>query len=166
MKYNVTVADRLFEIEIDHDRLVRVNGEPLYVTLEQVGGLPVYSLTLDDEGYVLFVEEGQDRYHVEVQGQVFPVEVELQRPRLRSRAVECLGGAECLAINAPLAGRLLALPVAAGDRLEAGQVVAVVESMKMKMELKTPRVGVVDTVHGPPGRDVGQGEELVLLRAG
>ncbi len=163
MKYNVTVAGRSFEIEVDHDRLVRVNGRPLYVDLEQVGGLPVYSLALDDEGYVLFVEEGQEHYRVEVQGQVYPVEVELRRPDLGARRVECAGGAECLAIRAPLAGRLLALPVAAGDRVEAGQVVAVVESMKMQMEIKAPRAGVVEAVHGPADRDVGQGEALVTI---
>ncbi len=61
MKYEVTVAGRIFEIEVRHNRLVEADGRPLYVDLEQVGGLPVYSLTLDDMGYVVFVEEGQGR---------------------------------------------------------------------------------------------------------
>jgi biotin carboxyl carrier protein len=165
VKYHVTVAGRSFDIEVDHDRLVRVNGQPLYVDLEQVGGLPVYSLALDDEGYMLFIEEGQDQYQVEVQGQVYPVAIEPQRPQLPARRVECAEGAECLVIHAPLAGRLLALPVAAGDRVKAGQGVAVVESMKMQMEIKAPLAGVVEAVHGPPGRDVSQGEELVILQA-
>jgi len=162
----VTVAGRSFDIEVDHDRLVRVNGQPLYVDLEQVGGLPVYSLALDDEGYMLFIEEGQEQYRVEVQGHVYPVAVERDRPQLPARRVECAEGTECLVIQAPLAGRLLALRVAAGDWIEAGQGVAVVESMKMQMEIKAPQAGVVEAVHGPPGRDVSQGEALVVLRPG
>ncbi len=171
MKYRVTVASCSFEIEVEHDRLVRVNGRPRYVDLEQVGGLPVYSLALDDGGYVIFVEEGQrespstTHYRVEVKGQVYPVEVRSQRrsltPRPTGRPDE---PAARLAIRAPLAGILTSLPVPAGERVEAGQVVAVVESMKMQMELKAPHPAVVDEVHGPPGRDVSQGEELVILK--
>jgi biotin carboxyl carrier protein len=164
VKYNVSVAGRSFEIEIEHDRLVRINGHPLYVDLEQVGGLPVYSLALDDEGYVVFVEEGQKEYRVEVQGHVYPVEVQSQHPRLAPHNIECLGADEgCLAVSAPLAGYLVSLPVAVGDRVQARQVLAVVESMKMKMELKAPRSGVVNGVNGPAQRDVSQGETLVTL---
>jgi biotin carboxyl carrier protein len=165
VKYTVTVSGRSFEIEVEHDRLVRVNGQPLYVDLEQVGGLPVYSLALDDEGYVVFVEEGQDAYQVEVQGQVYPVAVQTQRPRLAPRRVECAGdGEECLAVSAPLAGYLVSLPVAVGQRVRAGQVLAIIESMKMKMEIKAPQTGVIERVCGPVDRDVIQGEELVRLR--
>jgi biotin carboxyl carrier protein len=165
MKYRVWVAGQSFEVEVDHERLVWVDGQPLYVELEQVGGLPVYSLALDEAGYVLFVEKGQAGYQVEVQGRVYPVEVELQRPQLGLRPGRCASGGEwCVAICAPLAGRLVSLPVAAGERVGPGQVVAVVESMKMQMELKAPEGGVVEAVHGLAQRDVGQGEALVTLR--
>lgn len=165
MKYTVTVAGRSMDIEVDHDHLVRVNGHPLYVDLEQVGGLPVYSLALDDAGYVVFVEEGQGEYRVEVQGQILPVAVQPQRPHLATNKTECAGGNEaCLAVRAPLAGQVISLPVSAKDRVGAGQVVAVVESMKMKMELKTPQAGVVEDVHAAPNQDVDQGEQIVTIR--
>lgn len=165
MKYDVTVEGRSFEIEIDHERLVWVDGRPLYVDLEQVGGLPVYSLVLEEEGYVVFVEGEQEEYQVEVRGQLYPVTVQGHRPRLASRQAECPDGGEgCLVVSAPLAGHVIALPVRAGERVQAGQVVAVVESMKMKMELRVPQAGIVEQVHGQPGRDVGQGEYLVILQ--
>ena len=41
MKYSVSAAGQSFEIEVDPNHLVRVNGQPVYVDLEQVGGLPV-----------------------------------------------------------------------------------------------------------------------------
>lgn len=166
MKYTVSISGRSFEIEVDHDRLVRVNGRPYYVDLEQVGGLPVYSLGLEDQGYVLFVEEGLDSYQVEVQGERYPVQVRPERARLSPRPDRCADGLECQVICAPLAGRLVTLPVQVGDRVQARQVLAVVESMKMKMDLKAPEAGVVESVQGPPGRDVVQGEELVSIRAG
>ena len=68
MRYRVDIAGRSFEIDVEHERLVWVDGEALYLDLEQVGGLPVYSLTLDDTGYVLFVEEGFDGAGFRVEG--------------------------------------------------------------------------------------------------
>jgi biotin carboxyl carrier protein len=167
MKYRVTASGRSFAVEIDHDYLVWVDGHPLYVELEQVGGLPVYSLTLDDAGYVLFIEEGQAEYRVEVQGQIYPVEIQPQRPDLALRRVAypCSEG-RCLSIRAPLAGHLTSLSVVTGDRVQAGQLMAVLESMKMQMELKAPEAGTIETVHGPAQRDVRQGEELVVLQTG
>ena len=164
MRYRVTVEGRSFDIEVDHDRLVRVNGRSLNVELEQVGGLPLYSLALNDEGFVVFVEEGLDGYRVEVQGENYPVDVQRQRPQLAARQVKCAGDGECLVIRAPLAGNLVSLLAAAGHRVEARQPVAIVESMKMQMEIKAPEAGVIEEVHGPPGRRVSQGEELVVLR--
>jgi biotin carboxyl carrier protein len=165
MRFTVAVAGRSFEIEVDHERLVWVNGHPLYVDLEQVGGLPLYSLVVDDTTHLVFVEKGQEEYRVEVQGKTYPVEVSLQRPHLARRRGECpKDGDECLAICVPLAGHLLSLPVDVGDSVEAGQVVAVVESMKMQMELKAPKAGIVEAVCGASQRAVGQGEELIILR--
>lgn len=165
MRFTVAVAGRSFEIEVDHERLVWVNGHPLYVDLEQVGGLPLYSLAVDDSTHLLFVEKGLDKYQVEVQGKIYPVEVSLKRPQLARQRGECLNnGDDCLAISVPLAGHLLSLQVDVGDSVEAGQVVAVVESMKMQMELKAPKAGIVEVVCGASQRAVGQGEELVILR--
>jgi biotin carboxyl carrier protein len=167
MKYQVTVAGWTFDIEVLHSRLVRVGDRTLYVDLDQVGGLPIYSLTLDDMEYVVFVDEGQDDYQVEVGGRIYDVGVKSQFPRLEPRRSACLGGVEsCLTVSAPLAGCVISLPVRAGERVEAGQLVAVVESMKMQMKVTSPQPGVVEAVHGLPGQDVAQGEKLVTLRTG
>jgi biotin carboxyl carrier protein len=166
VKYRVVVDGRSFLIEIDHERLAWVDGQPLYLELEQVGGLPVYSLSLDDTGYMLFVEEGREAYRVEVQGQVYPVQVDRQKPQLAPRTPdEGSNGTAQTTVRAPLAGCLTELPLLEGEWVAVGQVVAVVESMKMQMELKSPREGLVVEVHGPRGRDVVQGEALVTVKA-
>lgn len=165
MRYQVSVEGRSFEIDIDHNHLVWVDGEPLYVGMEQVGGLPVYSLVAEDQGYVVFVEKGEDQYLVEVQGQVLPVQVKPRRPYLAPHRITCADtDGECLAISAPLPGTLVSLPVSVGQTVAAGQTLAVVESMKMQMELRAPQPGVVTAAQGPPGRSVDQGEELVVLQ--
>jgi biotin carboxyl carrier protein len=163
VKYRTTVGERTFEIEVEHDQLVRVNHQPVYIDLAQVGGLPLYELALNDGTYLLFVDEGRGQYQVEVRGQVYSVQVVVDRPPLAPRHATCHDEQECrFVVTAPLAGLLLTV-TAVGDQVAAGQVVAVVESMKMQMELKAPQTGVVDVVHVPSGTNVSQGAELVTI---
>jgi biotin carboxyl carrier protein len=165
MKYRAWVGGQCFDIELDHEQLVRVNGDSLYVDLEQIGGLPLYSMSVDGEDYVIFVEPGERGYHVETQGKVYPIEVQCLRPDLKPQPVGCTGdGEECLTVRAPLAGRLIALPVTLGEPVTAGQLLAVIESMKMRMELRAPLAGVVDAIPGPPKGDVRQDQPLIILR--
>ncbi|MGD2041633.1 MAG: hypothetical protein PVH11_12475 [Anaerolineae bacterium] len=166
MKYRITVGTHTYEIEIEHGQLVRVDGRPLYVGLEQLGGLPLYSLSAGEEGYLVFVEKLQGEYRVEVQGHTYPVQVERLQSRPAPPPTDCDNrSGDCFTICTPLAGRVISLPVAPGDFVEAGHVIAVVESMKMKMELRTSEAATVETIHGSADRDVSQGEKLVTLRS-
>ncbi len=165
MKFTVHVARRTYEIEVDHDHLVRVNGHPVYVDLEQIGTLPIFAVALEDTSYLAFVEQVEGTYRVEVAGRVYPTEVQVGRPALPRPDIQRREGDNgCLEVRAPLPGKLVSIPLSAGERVEAGQTVAVVESMKMQMELKAPRSGVVLAVHGPEGRVVAQDESLVALQ--
>lgn len=167
MKFRTTVAGRTFRIEVDHDQLVWVDGRPIYVTLERLGGLPLYALTLGDNGYLLFVEREQETYQVEVQGRTYTVQVVHDLPQLEPRRpVDSAEPHRWISVRAPLAGRLLAVCVGVGDRVEAGQVVAVLESMKMQMEIRAPQGGVVEEVHLMSGTDVAQDASLVTIQTG
>ncbi|MFM7245867.1 MAG: biotin/lipoyl-containing protein [Actinomycetota bacterium] len=76
------------------------------------------------------VEVGGRRYDVVLR---LPAQAgaEEARERIRTRMAGSAGGAAEGAIVSPMQGTVLALEVAEGDRVEAGQVVAVVEAMKM-----------------------------------
>ena len=55
-------------------------------------------------------------------------------------------GAAANAITAPLAGSVARILVKEGDKVEAGQVVIVLEAMKMETEITAPTAGTVDSV--------------------
>jgi 3-methylcrotonyl-CoA carboxylase alpha subunit len=67
------------------------------------------------------------------------------------------------AVKAPMPGKVLAVPVAAGDTVTKGQTLAVLEAMKMEHALTAPRDGVVETVTVEAGAQVGDGDVLVTL---
>ncbi len=66
-------------------------------------------------------------------------------------------------IAAPMAGLLVALEVAAGDAVRPGQRVAVIEAMKMQMEVKASGAGSVVSVGVSVGANVVGGQALMVL---
>lgn len=67
-------------------------------------------------------------------------------------------------IVSPIPGRILELKVKRGDHVRVGDVVAVLESMKAKVELKAEVEGVVDEVYVSEGMTVNQGQKIAKLR--
>jgi len=63
-------------------------------------------------------------------------------------------------VLAPMPGTVLALQVVAGDRVEAGQVLGIMEAMKMELSLKAPYDGLVTAVDVAAGAQVGLGDRL------
>jgi biotin carboxyl carrier protein len=60
-------------------------------------------------------------------------------------------------------GKVVRVLVAAGDPVEAGQGIAVVEAMKMQNEMKAPRAGKVLSVPAKEGDTVAAGEVLATI---
>jgi biotin carboxyl carrier protein len=66
-------------------------------------------------------------------------------------------------ICAPMPGKIVRVLVAAGDAVEAGQGLVVVEAMKMQNEMKSPKTGRVVEVRTKPDAAVSPGEVLMVV---
>ncbi len=69
------------------------------------------------------------------------------------------------AIRAPMNGRLVKVAVEDGERVEAGQRLAVVEAMKMEHALVAPHAGVVRDLEASVGDQVEMGERIMRVEA-
>jgi biotin carboxyl carrier protein len=67
-------------------------------------------------------------------------------------------------LTAPMPGTILSINVAPGERVARGQVLLILEAMKMKNSIKSPHDGVIAEVNVQPGQTVGYG--ALLLRYG
>ena len=66
-------------------------------------------------------------------------------------------------VRAPMPGRVVRVPVVAGQAVAARQAVVVVEAMKMENELRAPHAGTVRALHVQSGDSVDAGQLLVEL---
>jgi len=122
------------------------DAQPRSVTLL---GLEAHELRWELDGLrrQARVVEHQDTFFVTTLSAAVSVR---QRARFPERVLEAIAGA-CIA---PMPGRVLSLSVALGERVEAGQRLAVLEAMKMEHEVRAPHAGEIVRV------DVAEGDQV------
>jgi biotin carboxyl carrier protein len=90
-------------------------------------------------------------------------EIELRDPRRFSRQAAGRGLDGVQAVVAPMPGKVVRVLAAAGDPVEAGQGLLVVEAMKMQNELKAQRAGKVLSLNAREGATVTAGDVLATI---
>ena len=68
-------------------------------------------------------------------------------------------------ISSPIQGTVVAVKVQPDQPVEAGQVLCIVEAMKMENEVVAPRAGLIEAIHVSPGEAVQAGTLLASLKA-
>ncbi len=124
---------------------VELDGRSVEVDVERSGR---FELRLSAGGQafdVLSVAQGPD-YLVEVDG-----------------AVHRISGGEAGLVRAPAPAMVVAIPVAPGDGVAEGDIVAVVESMKLETALRAPVAGRVAEVFADVNTQVESGAKLLLI---
>jgi acetyl/propionyl-CoA carboxylase alpha subunit len=164
MKYVATTGEREILVEIINDQQVEVDGVLYDIDFESVSENTVYSLLANNQSYDALVYEGDDGWQVLLLGSQYIFQVEDERER-RLRA--SLGGGipenVDFHLKAPMPGLIVDLPVSDGQEVDKGDVLVILESMKMQNELKSPRSGKISRVRVKPGDSVEQKDTLLSV---
>lgn len=73
------------------------------------------------------------------------------------------GGAGSVTISAPMPGNVLDIRVAVGEAVKSGQVLVILEAMKMENEIVAPQDGTVATINCQKGDVVNVGDTFLTL---
>lgn len=164
MKYIATIGDHQFTVDVLDKRHVSLGDQVMDVDFENISGQPVYSLVIDGKSYEAYVYEGENEWQVLLQGQQYPVKVEDEREkRLRAAAGGTVSETAEFHLRAPMPGLVVAVTVEADQQVAKGQVLIILESMKMQNELKSPRAGKVTRIRVKPGETVEQRQTLLTV---
>ena len=166
MKSVTTVDDKTFIIEINDDKRVIVDGVEYAVDFESVSGQPVYSLLINGRSYEAYVSESDDEndWQVLIRGDLFTASVEDEREkRLRAAAGAASGSTDEFNLKAPMPGLIVAVPVSEGQAVKKGDILIVLESMKMQNELKCARDGTIGRIKVKAGDNVEHNQVLITV---
>ncbi|HUZ84171.1 MAG TPA: acetyl-CoA carboxylase biotin carboxylase subunit [Gaiellales bacterium] len=114
-------------------------------------------------GETVVTEVDGKRFEVTVTVPEHPgrLRLRLRRASLAARGSSVHGGVDV--VRSTMQGTVLKVAVAAGERVEPGTVLAVVEAMKMENEIVAPHAGEVERVEVAAGDQVASGQALVRL---
>lgn len=122
----------------------------------------VYSILVDGKSFEVRVEPFAGKLRVAIAGR--EIEATVRDPREWRRGGQ--GTAETEGrqqILAPMPGKVVRLLVAAGDDVQAGQGIVVVEAMKMQNEIRSPKSGTVERLSVTEGQTVNAGETVAII---
>lgn len=158
------IGDQEYLVDIIDEHHVVVDDVTYEVDFDSVSDQPVYSLIVDGQSYESFVYQSEEGLQVLLQGRLYPASVEDEREK-RLRAA--LGGRVVQRgdyhLKAPMPGLIIAIPVSDGQSVKQGDVLLILESMKMQNELKAPRDGKVLRIRVREGDSVEQRETLLTV---
>jgi len=141
---------------------ITLDGLPVHADAVQINPYTL-SLLLDGHSYEVRIVQSPDGT-LTLQTGLQEFTAELLDPRAwRGRkhgALEAQGRQQVLA---PMPGKIVRVLVQAGDKVEAGQGLLVVEAMKMQNEIRSPKGGIVERLHVQEGQPVNAGELLCVV---
>jgi biotin carboxyl carrier protein len=168
----VTVGGRDYEVEVRGDKVL-VDGHEYAISVREESGYA--TVRAGDIPYRVHLPAAGDRASgmtVMVDNRPFVFEYEGQlsgRPAPRERRAIETGAATAGpanvkgAVAAQIAGRIISIRVKVGDTVARGDVLLLLEAMKMENEIKSPSDGIVKDIPVAEGARVAEGQTLVVV---
>lgn len=121
-----------------------------------------YTITVNGTPYNVTVEEGTSSA-APVASAPAPAPVAAPAPQAAPKATPAPAAAGSVKVDAPMPGNILDVKVSNGTAVKAGQVLVILEAMKMENEIVAPQDGTVASINVNKGDTVEAGQTIVTL---
>jgi len=123
----------------------------------------VYSLIIDQQSYEVDIDEhGNGSYSLLLRGEHFAVQLVDERKKKLAEKRDA-GATKRQQIKSPMAGNIWKVLKNQGESVKAGEVLIILEAMKMENEIRSPIDGVVSSMDAVAGNAVSAGAPLCLV---
>jgi biotin carboxyl carrier protein len=167
MAYIATHQGKTVRVKIleTSPNLFRVNLDDREYHVDYLEPQPnLLSLLIDGRSFEVDVDavDTSDLFEVVIEGDHFEVEmVEEKKKKLAMKLSRGASGRQDL--RSPMAGNVRQVMAQPGDRVKAGQVLLILEAMKMENEIKSPIDGIIGSVTARVGHGVATGDPLCVV---
>ncbi|MBV1687015.1 acetyl/propionyl/methylcrotonyl-CoA carboxylase subunit alpha [Novosphingobium sp. G106] len=153
-EWSVKIGDRSFAVTLD-DETISVDGTEVDLAMEYTPGDKLIQAEIDGEPIGIRIEPTRTGLKVTTRGAIHKVEVLPARlAHLTKHMIEKVPPDLSKFLICPMPGLLVRLDVAEGDKVEAGQPLAVVEAMKMENILRAEKSATVKKVNAKAGESL------------
>lgn len=168
MSLEIRIDDRHSQVELvsrDKNRVkIKVDDKIHEVDIVRVEE-GIYSILLDGKSYVVELLEGDTskKYSASTAFRSFDLEIiDAETRYLMSRKGSELDEADNQ-ISSPMPGKVVKIPIKAGDKVEMGQTVIIVSAMKMESEYKAGKAGIIKEIHVKEGDTIEGNQPLITI---
>jgi len=157
--YYVSIGKNEYQIEISKE-FSKINGESIQAALVELGERGLYLLKKGAWKRQMHVQaQGNNQYSMNANGKCATVKVERSNGQARRKINKAAAGD----LKAPISGIVVKVNVKEGDQIAEGDVVLVLESMKMQMLMRAPVSGIVKSVPVNLGSQLAKGDLMVKI---
>ena len=135
MKYKITLNNRVYEVEVEAGKAMLLSEYDAVAPAAPAAAAPVAAAPVAD--------------------------APAAAPAAPAAAPAVTGAGE--AVTAPMPGAIVKVNVSAGQAVKAGDVLCVLEAMKMENDITAPKDGTVTQVVTSKGASVSTGDPLVVI---
>lgn len=121
-----------------------------------------YTITVNGTPYNVTVEEGTSSI-APVASAPEPAPAAAPAPQAAPKATPAPAAAGSVKVDAPMPGNILDVKVSNGTAVKAGQVLVILEAMKMENEIVAPQDGTVASINVNKGDTVEAGQTIITL---
>lgn len=164
--YSISGRDRRYEVAFNGNQTVEgtLDGEQFQLDIISVG-TGMYHLIQNHKSYnveVVEMNKEEKTFTIKVNGNLYPLELKDKFDLLLEKmGLEDLATSKIAEVKAPMPGLVLDVNVEPGQTIEEGDVLLVLEAMKMENAIKSPTAGIVKTVQVEKSQTVDKNAVLV-----
>ncbi|MBA4306627.1 MAG: acetyl/propionyl-CoA carboxylase subunit alpha [Sphingopyxis sp.] len=153
-RWQVKIGEAVHDIEMD-DGAILVDGEEFALSMEYIPGDRLVEAEVGDEELAVKIVKTRTGFKLTTRGashnaRVLPGHI----AHLAAHMVEKIPPDLSKYLICPMPGLITAVHVSVGDKVEAGQPLAIVEAMKMENILRAEKAGVVKSIHATAGESL------------
>lgn len=181
-EYNITIGDQAYQITLikkseKGDFEAEINGRPVELKLEpRADRLLTMNITIEERTYSVELEKlvRHQPFSLRVNGKPFVARIRETVKKAPTHLSEAKSSKEAEGpskpryeagvITSPMAGKIVSVNVKEGDKVKNGDVVCILEAMKMENEIAATKTGKVEEVSITEGMPVNKRDVLIRIK--